>query len=599
MNSEEVDIHTSVLVVGGGGAGLTASMLLSRLGVDSYLVNSLPTTSQLPKAHILNQRAMEIMRDCGVSDAIYDIGTPPEAFSYTAAYVGFAGHPDAGQRIAKLECWGTGGRNETWTAASPLLSTNLPQIRLEPILRQQAESLAPGKIHFHHELTHLEQVADGVTATILNKDTNETYRVFSTYVLACDGGRTVGKLLDIEMRGLRKAASQVSFHISTDFSQWNSDDDVLIRWVGMPQLGVQVVMVPMGPTTWGSRSEEWVVHLNYPYDDPRSLDDATVEQDMRDALGIADHPMTIHKISRWASEGIVAERFSDGRIFLCGDAAHRHPPTGGLGLTSGMHDVQNICWKLALVVQGKASEALLQTYETERRPVVERNVQRSLENAKQWTITWKKLGLSDPSLSTDEKWVHLSRLWSTDPADDDFKKFARDLFAHHSMEFQEQNVEYGYTYNSTAVVADGSSAQPNPDDIRLYISDTRPGHPLPHAWVEKSSGTKVSTVDLVASHEFLLIAGEEGEPWCESARDVAQSYGIALRTIRIGHTSGDYLDTNLSWLKQRQFSSTGAILVRPDRFIAWRSFDASASPLDTMKAVFKTILHVGGDKHEG
>lgn len=597
MTSENVALHTSVLIVGGGGAGLTASMLLSKLGVDSYLVNSLPTTSQLPKAHILNQRAMEIMRDCGVSDAIYDIGTPPGSFSYTAAYVGFAGHPDAGRRIAKMECWGTGGRNSTWTAASPLLSTNLPQIRLEPILRQQAEQLAPGRVRFHHELVGLEQTTEGVIATIINKDTNETYQVSSEYVLACDGGRTVGNLLGIEMQGLRRAASQVSFHISTDFSQWNSDDDVLIRWVGMPQLGLQVVMVPMGPKTWGSRSEEWVVHLTYPYDDPRSLDDATVEQDLRDALGVADHPMTIHKISRWASEGIVAERFSDGRIFLCGDAAHRHPPTGGLGLTSGMHDVQNICWKLALVVQQKASEKLLTTYETERRPVVERNVQRSLENAMQWGYTWKQLGLSDPTKTTEERWTHLSKLWSLDPADDAFKTFARDLFAHHSMEFQEQNVEYGYTYNSSAIVHDGTDALPNPDDIRLYISDTRPGHPLPHAWVERTIGTKISTVDLVAPNEFLLIAGEEGNSWCEAAVDIATALGVPLKTIRIGHTSGDYLDVNLSWLKQRRFSSSGAILVRPDRFVAWRAFEATSNPRETLQAVFNAILHNGVTNH--
>lgn len=592
------DVETPILIVGGGGAGLTASMLLSQLGVDSYLVNSLPTTSQLPKAHILNQRAMEIMRDCGVSDAIYDIGTPPESFSYTAAYVGFAGHPDAGRRIAKMECWGTGGKNETWTAASPLLSTNLPQIRLEPILRHQAEQLAPGRVQFHHELVALEQTTNGVIATILNKDTNETYHVSSTYVLACDGGRTVGNLLGIEMQGLRKAASQVSFHISTDFSQWNSDDDVLIRWVGMPHLGLQVVMVPMGPKTWGSRSEEWVVHLNYPYNDPRSLDDATVEQDLRDALGVADHPMTIHKISRWASEGIVAERFSDGRIFLCGDAAHRHPPTGGLGLTSGMHDVQNICWKLALVVQEKASEKLLTTYEVERRPVVERNVQRSLENAIQWGHTWRELGLSDPAKTTEERWTHLSKLWSSDPADSDFKTLARDLFAHHSMEFQEQNVEYGYTYKSSAVVPDGTDALPNPDDIRLYISDTRPGHPLPHAWVEKTIGSKISTVDLVAPNAFLLIAGEEGNNWCEAAVDIATALGVPLKTIRIGHTSGDYLDVNLSWLKQRRFSSSGAILVRPDRFVAWRAFEATSNPRETLQAVFHSILHNGVSSHD-
>jgi 2,4-dichlorophenol 6-monooxygenase len=91
--------RVQVLVVGGGGAGLTASMLLARLGVDALLVSSLPNTSNLPKAHVLNQRAMEIMRDCGADKAIYAFGTPPEQMSHTACYAGFAGHPDAGRRL--------------------------------------------------------------------------------------------------------------------------------------------------------------------------------------------------------------------------------------------------------------------------------------------------------------------------------------------------------------------------------------------------------------------------------------------------------------------------------------------------------------------
>lgn len=585
------DIETSVLIVGGGGAGLTASMLLSKLGVDSYLVSSLPTTSLLPKAHILNQRAMEILTDCGVADEVYAEGTPPENFSYTAAYVGFAGHPDAGRRIAKMECWGTGGRNETWVAASPLLSTNLPQIRLEPILRRGAENLAPGRVRFHHELTAIEQDSAGVSATVVDKDSAREYTVRADYVLACDGGRTVGRLLGIEMVGLRRAASQVSFHISTDFTRWNDDDDVLIRWVGMPQLGHQVVMVPMGPGVWGSKSREWVVHLNYPYDDPRSLDDATVEQDMRSALGIGDHPVEIHLISRWATEGIVAERFSDGRIFLCGDAAHRHPPTGGLGLTSAMHDVQNICWKLAAVVAGAAGPALLSTYETERRPVVERNVRRSLENAAQWSITWGKLGLSDKTMTVDEKWSHLARLWSNDPADDEFRQMARDCFAEHSMEFQEQNVEYGYTYTSSAVVADGTDPLPNPDDIRLYIAETRPGHPLPHAWVEHSEGQRTSTVTLVRPDRFLLIAGEDGTAWCDAAGDIARDLGIEIDAVSIGHFGGDYLDPRLTWLKHRGIAGNGAILVRPDRFVAWRSMGASTDPRATLQDALLSVLH--------
>ena len=585
-------VETQVLIVGGGGAGLTASMLLSTMGVESYLVSALPTTSQLPKAHILNQRAMEIMSDVGTADEIYQRSTPPEAFSHTGIYVGFAGHKLAGRQIAKLECWGTGGLNETWVAASPLLSTNLPQIRLEPILKKRADELSPDGLHFNHEVISIQQTTDKAIAVVRDKNSNEEYEVHATYVLACDGGRTVGRQLGIELVGLRKAASQVSFHISADFSPFNSDNDVLIRWIGMPHLSHQVVMVPMGPTKWGSQSEEWVVHLNYPYDDPRSLDDAKVEEDLRFALGIGDYPLQIHMISRWAAEGIVADKFSVGRVFVCGDAAHRHPPTGGLGLTSAMHDVQNICWKLALVLAGSADPHLLTTYETERRPVVERNVQRSLENAAQWGATWRGLGVMDKEKSVEEKWEHLERLWSDNPSDDEFKMHARNLFAHHSMEFQEQNVEYGYSYSSGAVIDDGTAPTPNPDDIRLYNMETRPGHPLPHAWVERKIGEKVSTIDLVKPGRFLLIAGEDGDAWKHAASSVSQELGVVIDAVSIGHTHGDYLDPRLAWLKYRGISHEGAVLVRPDRFVAWRSIGAVPNPEVDLKQALKKVLHL-------
>ena len=135
----------------------------------------------------------------------------------------------------------------------------------------------------------------------------------------------------------------------------------------------------MGPERWGPDSEEWVIHLNYPVDCAET--DAQVEADARKALGIGELPMEIHKITRWSVEAVIASAFRAGRVFLLGDAAHRHPPTGGLGLTSAIHDAQNLCWKLAAVLAGHASLALLDTYEAERRPVDQRNCQRSLENA--------------------------------------------------------------------------------------------------------------------------------------------------------------------------------------------------------------------------
>lgn len=586
------DINVPVLIVGGGGAGLTASLLFSTMGIDSLLVNSLPTTSTLPKAHILNQRAMEIMSDVGTSDEIYSVGTPPEQFAYTAVYAGFSGHENAGKRLAKIECWGNGGRDLDWAAASPLLSTNLPQIRLEPILRRRAEELAPNRVRFHHELTSFEQTSDGVTATILDRDNMTEYSVHSEYLVACDGGRTVGRILGIEMQGVRRYASQVSIHMSTDFSKLAVDDDVLIRWHYIPEISAMVVMVPMGPGKWGTKSPEWVVHLNYPADDPRTFEDSKVEEDLRFVLGIGDHPFEIHKISSWAAEGIMADRFAEGRVFLCGDAAHKHPPTGGLGLTSGMHDVQNLTWKIAAVLNGHAGPDLLATYEPERRSSIEKNVRRSLENSQQWAITGRALHIYNSDMSTEQKWEFLSRAWSGKPEDEAFAKQVGELMAIHSMEFHEQNIEYGYTYESSAVLPDGTTPLHNPDPIRIYKMSTRPGHPLPHAWVESGlGGHRLSTINLVRPGRFLVIAGEEGNQWCSAAEVLSRELGLPLDAVRIGHTSGDLLDSRLTWTRLREHGPEGAILVRPDRFIAWRHWTSSMDATDALRTALTTVLH--------
>src|SRR5215469_6666003 len=130
------DEEVPVLIVGGGGAGLTASMLLARQGVGHLLVSERPQTSDLPKAHVLNQRAMEVLDDVGVADAIAERGTPAGQMAATAFYAGFAGpDPDYGRRLARLESWGAGGADDSWRAASPWRQLNLPQIRLEPLLK--------------------------------------------------------------------------------------------------------------------------------------------------------------------------------------------------------------------------------------------------------------------------------------------------------------------------------------------------------------------------------------------------------------------------------------------------------------------------------
>src|SRR6201993_5629899 len=167
-----------VLIGGGGGAGLTASMLLARQGVDHLVVSARPETSDLPKAHVLNQRAMEVLDDVGVAEAIARRSTPAQQMAATAFYAGFAGpDPDYGRLVKRLEAWGAGGEDESWRAASPWHQLNLPQIRLEPLMKARAEELSPGCVRFNHELIDLEQDGDGVRALIRDNGSGREYVV--------------------------------------------------------------------------------------------------------------------------------------------------------------------------------------------------------------------------------------------------------------------------------------------------------------------------------------------------------------------------------------------------------------------------------------
>lgn len=582
--------HVPVLIVGGGAAGLTSSMLLSQLGVDHLLVNARPETSAIPKAHSLNQRTMEILEDLGIADQVAAEGTPPENLLAAAFYAGFAGpDPDYGRRIARLEARGAGGADENWRAASPWLSQNLPQNLLEPILKARAIELAPQAVRFDHTLVALEQDDDGITSTIRANLTGEEYVVRSDYLLGADGGQTVAAQLGVTYEGLGVLTHTATLHVSADFSDYAHDPDVLIRWIISPQIGAGVVMVPVGPTRWGPDSEEWVIHLQYPADDNRPPSDEQVEADARTALGLPDHPMKIHKVTRWAVDAVVASQFTVGRTFLLGDAAHRHPPTGGLGLTSAIQDAHNLCWKIAAVHAGHASPALLDTYEPERRPAIDRNTQRSLENAFNHMTALAATGVSHEK-TTEENLASLKRLFSGRPEDADVRRDVLRVIREGSMEFGALDIEHGTRYESDAVVPDGTQAPAPLDDIRVYEPSTRPGSPLPHAWIDDEDGERRPIKDLVEPGRFLLIAGEDGDQWCEAAAAIAAANQLPVDAVRIGHLDGDLYDPRCTWLRHRGIGRTGAILVRPDRFVAWRSHDASAAPQVDLATALSRVL---------
>jgi 2,4-dichlorophenol 6-monooxygenase len=582
-----------VLIVGGGGAGLTASMLFSTYGVESLLVSALPATSIMPKAHVLNQRAMEVFSDVGVADAIYARSTPAANMSHTAWYLDVHGDEDAGRLIHKMESWDAGYTDPAWIAASPCRQANLPQIRLEPVLRARAEELNPGGVRFGNELLSLEQNADGLTAIVRDHARGVDYPVRADYVLGCDGGRTVGRLVGVRLDGQRDIMRSVSIHMTADLSRWLRDDDVLIRWIVHTRYGAAFsVLVAMGPERWGTQSEEWVFHMNYPPDlEPLFDTDDKAVAVMRERLGLPDLDLKVHVVTRWRLEGLVAATTRVGRVFLLGDAAHRHPPTGGLGLNSAVHDAHNLCWKIANVLRGAAGETLLDTYHAERFPAFARNTQRSVENALNHVRIIDALGIS-PSLAPDECRRNVRRLWQEGPDGTAQREKVARVIASQSMEFKEHNVEYGFRAASAAVIPDGPDGTAEPavvDDVRVYRPDTRPGSPLPHAWVERA-GARVPLRQIAPPSAFTLLAGEDGHAWCEAAREVAAARGIELVAVRVGHAEGDWLDPRLAFLGVREFGRTGAILVRPDRVIAWRSMSGAADSGRELAAALDRVL---------
>jgi 2,4-dichlorophenol 6-monooxygenase len=589
------DLEVPVLIVGGGGAGLTASMLLSDLGVPSLLVSRYPVTSDLPKAHVLNQRTMEIFSDLGVAPAILGKSAPLENMRGVGWYTGLSGaggNDGHARRLAVTDGWGGGYADPDYIAASPCATANLPLARLEPILKAHAERHPEAGVRFHHEMVALEQDPEGVTATVLDRDSGEHYRVRSSYLLGADGGRTVAELVGIQLSGARNIRHMVNVHMTADFSPYFSDPETLVRWVFNPDhpehLDFGCVLIAMGPQHWDQHSEQWVAFLAFPYEHPDVSDPDKIMQKLREALGVPNFAPEVHHISKWVMNTLLADEFRAGRVFLVGDAAHRHPPTGGLGLNSAVHDAHNLCWKIAAVLSGRAGDALLDTYAAERRPVDQANIDAAVGAAMNHTRLSAALGVT-PAKTAAENWSALRPLWEDLPDSAARRHSLSQAIGSQSLEFRQHGVDYGYTYSSSAVVDDGSPPPTQLDPVRLYQPSTRPGHPLPHAWVERS-GERFPLGDLVRDGHFLLIAGEDGHPWVNAAEKLAATTGIPLRAARVGVLDADLVDVRFAWLKQRQISSTGAVLVRPDRYIGFRSTGAVDDPAAALVAAFDQIL---------
>lgn len=589
-----VEEEVAILVVGGGPAGLSAAILLAQHGIDALLVERRATPSNLPRAHLLNQRTMEIFHDMGVADDVYELSPPEDRWHQVTWRTSLGGDtPLHGMEIGHRPAWGGGEDAPRYAAGSPRMFANVPQMRLDPLLFRHAKATCPGRIRYHHEVVGLVQDATGVSATVHDRDADRSYLVRARFVIAADGGRTCGELLGARMEGQRQIMDMVTMHASADLSRWIPDKQALLTYIINPtgQGNQTGVLCAMGPDHWGGESEEWAVHQAFAVGDPASQDsDGIVRRALR-VLGMEEAEITVHVVNHWVFEGLTADTFRIGSAFLVGNAAHRHPPTGGLGLNTAVQDVHNLVWKLAMVLRGQAPDSLLDTYHSERRPVGEFNVNHSVRNADGHRRIAAALGLR-AGQSEAEGWEQIA-VWASDTPEGERRRAAvAEAVASNADDYSQLNVELGFAYEVGALVPDGSEPPPTHHSLIELTQTTRPGHAVPHVWLEQD-GVQISTKDLVSTEHFtVLVHGAQEAAWSGAAEPVANQLGVPINVIGIGGPA-KLADPSGRWAAINDVYEAGAVLVRPDRHVAWRGSPLPADRESALRKALGAVLEGG------
>ncbi|MFI9381890.1 FAD-dependent monooxygenase [Kutzneria sp. NPDC052558] len=573
------ELTVPVLVVGAGPAGLTASLALRRYGIEHLLVEQYPGTAHTPRAHIVNQRTVEILRHLGIEDRFHAVATPQHLMANNLWVTSLAG-----REVARSETWGTSReRAGEYAATSPAPMANCPQTVFEPMLVQAARD-AGADIRFDHAFESAESDEDGVTSTILNRVTGDRLVVRSQYVLGADGARS--KVLanaGLAVEGPAGLAQAANIWFRADLTRYLAHRPGVLTWNVMPgplpplRLGTLICHKPF---------TEFVLAIMYDPATQKLTDLTEADQIARVRAAVGDDQLEVELkgLAGWQVNAQVAPRYSAGRFFCLGDAVHRHPPTNGLGLNMSVADAFNLSWKLALVLAGRADPTLLDTYSAERQPVGAQGVERAITSLGEMAAVEQALGF-EPGQSTEDGWAALRGLDEPGPAGEARRAALRDAVALTDYQFNAHGVELGYRYHSTAIVEDDSPEPPSERDAQLYHTPTtRPGARLPHARLERD-GVPLSTLDLVDGLDFALITGPGGQAWAEAARRAGAAAGVTVAVHVIGPDG--LLDPYGEWAAVREIDTTGCVLVRPDRHIAWR---AKTLEPDSLTDVVQQVL---------
>ena len=581
-------VETDVLIVGSGPAGSSAALFLSSLGVANIMITKYRWTANTPRAHITNQRTMEIFRDLGIEDQVLAEATPHEMIGDTVFCTSIAG-----DEIGRILTWGNHpARHADYELASPSLNCDIPQTYLEPILVKNA-TMRGTQAQFSTEYLSHTQDDDGVSVRVLNRLTGHEYTIRAKYLIGADGARSkVAADVDLPLEGQMDIAGSMNITFKADLAKLVGHRPSVLYWVVQP--GSNIGGIGAGLVRMVRPWNEWLIVWGF--DITQGTPEVTEEdalQVIRNLIGVPDLDAEITGISLWGNNEQYATTLQSGRVFCAGDAVHKHPPSNGLGSNTSIQDSYNLAWKIAAVIKGQAPAGLLDTYTAERAPVAKQIVTRANQSGREFVKLFDALGLTAGQTEAEMLAAIESRKDNT--AAGAAKRTAiREAMEIKNYEFNAHGVEMGQYYHSAAIASDGTERPAPVRDAELYYEpSTHPGVRLPHAWVGDWT-RKFSTHDLAPYGQFTLFTGITGTAWDEAAQKVSDQLGVTVKAVVIG-PGQDVTDLYFDWERLRGVAEDGAVLVRPDKHVGWRSHDLPADPEAALRGAISTILG-NGDK---
>ena len=582
-----------VVIIGGGPIGLVSSILLSLQDIPHCVFEQFPGTSIHPKACGLNQRTIEIFRQLGVEEEVKKHRAPLDSVSKTAWYTNLGPN---GCEIYSREAWGGGRYRDEHERASPVQYSILAQIRLEPILQRRALQLNPGGIRYNTKVIEVEEKQDRVVVTVQRKD-GASEQIEASYVLGADGGRGLAESLGIEWQGEHDIVDMVTAHFKADITSTHPDKRVFISWIMNPKLKGSLgggYLYHLGPyyPAWEPHAE-WVYAAPKHPDDPEKFDAQSMTQRIKTSLELPDLDIDLLSLSHWMVNARITNRYRSqgGRVFLIGDACHRVPPWGALGMNTGIQDAHNLIWKLALATKSGSPStynALLDTYQEERRPIAQRVATNSLHNMRNHSnIMDSAVGITADT-STEENFDALDAFFDSRRPEHHAKREAvRKAGEILDLEFHAPGIEIGWFYPSADINNEGAKSRHGGQllkdgsfNITAYHPSTIPGHHLPHAYLQRKDEV-ISTRDLVKLDRFVLLTQTDGL-WDEARSDIVE--------VEIIDGKDNWTDRDGRWAHLCGVRKDGAVLVRPDGIVAWRSTEFVPKALHGFPALLKAIL---------